>query len=224
MIINLPSNFAYEAQGTSGYGYAYVDKERKKLILKGNISYSRVITKLMYDLNEHDICPYCGCKLSKATTTLDHCIPVDRGGPTIPENLIICCSNCNEEKGNMNKEEYLFYRSLKTNSEKIEYEKYIQKNLEKTKMKKGCDIPDEWTVDPKEIDIFVSINFRENIKRSKKYQKVKKNYKKYGKLIYPIISDENGILLDGFYSLMYSKENNISDITIIKLDNVERRC
>lgn len=42
------------------------------------------------------ICVYCG---SRAVSTMDHCIPVERGGKTAQGNLIPACRSCNNSKG-----------------------------------------------------------------------------------------------------------------------------
>ena len=44
-------------------------------------------------------CGYCGIKLTKENTTLDHKIPVSAGGKTTYNNLISCCRKCNYTKG-----------------------------------------------------------------------------------------------------------------------------
>jgi len=41
--------------------------------------------------------------------TVDHKLPVSRGGQTIPENLAICCQNCNTDKSDMTEREYEDY-------------------------------------------------------------------------------------------------------------------
>jgi 5-methylcytosine-specific restriction endonuclease McrA len=45
-------------------------------------------------------CAYCGVKLSTYTATLDHVIPLSRGGSDEPRNLVWCCKKCNYSKGN----------------------------------------------------------------------------------------------------------------------------
>jgi 5-methylcytosine-specific restriction endonuclease McrA len=55
-------------------------------------------------------CGYCGAKVCERRTldwrgpgvfnpSLDHVIPVSVGGQTVPENLMLCCVNCNSTKG-----------------------------------------------------------------------------------------------------------------------------
>ena len=43
-------------------------------------------------------CQYCGCKLSKKSATLDHVIPVSKGGATSFDNTVAACFDCNGKK------------------------------------------------------------------------------------------------------------------------------
>ena len=43
-------------------------------------------------------CMYCGKNLSVAEATIDHIIPLSRGGYTEDENLTVCCYECNQNK------------------------------------------------------------------------------------------------------------------------------
>lgn len=56
---------------------------------------------------ENTMCHYCGDTLKSKNRTIDHKIPISRGGQTILENLVVSCKGCNEDKGMMNDEEYL---------------------------------------------------------------------------------------------------------------------
>jgi 5-methylcytosine-specific restriction endonuclease McrA len=44
-------------------------------------------------------CVYCASPLDAAGATLDHVIPVSRGGSHAPGNLVIACHRCNQLKG-----------------------------------------------------------------------------------------------------------------------------
>lgn len=44
-------------------------------------------------------CAYCGKLLSTYTVTIDHVVPLSRGGTNDPENLRWCCKKCNTAKG-----------------------------------------------------------------------------------------------------------------------------
>ena len=58
------------------------------------------------------ICHYCGWKVSPAELTMDHIIPLSRGGRTERENISACCKECN------NKKKYLL---------PVEWDEYVQR-------------------------------------------------------------------------------------------------
>ena len=45
-------------------------------------------------------CLYCGCPINNSTGTLDHVVPVSRGGRTNWENIVTACAPCNTRKAN----------------------------------------------------------------------------------------------------------------------------
>ena len=55
-------------------------------------------------------CHYCGVTLSVATMTLDHVVPVNRGGTTCLDNLVASCAPCNQEKGGLSLAEFMVSR------------------------------------------------------------------------------------------------------------------
>ena len=46
------------------------------------------------------VCIYCGHPLSEEDATIDHIIPLSRGGLNEPENCVASCAACNTAKGN----------------------------------------------------------------------------------------------------------------------------
>lgn len=44
------------------------------------------------------VCYYCGGKFPPAELTMDHLIPVSRGGRSIRANVVPCCKECNNRK------------------------------------------------------------------------------------------------------------------------------
>ena len=51
-------------------------------------------------IREQRVCFYCGKLIkNKKDLTLDHILPVIQGGTNSPDNLVCCCSRCNEIKG-----------------------------------------------------------------------------------------------------------------------------
>ncbi|MGH7208097.1 MAG: HNH endonuclease [Nitrospiraceae bacterium] len=51
------------------------------------------------------VCRYCGERLSAENATLDHLVPVSKGGADSPENLATCCFLCNSIKSGKTYEE-----------------------------------------------------------------------------------------------------------------------
>ena len=54
--------------------------------------------KIKVAISIPDRCPYCNKALSKENAHLDHVYPVSKGGLSILENLVYCCSECNSKK------------------------------------------------------------------------------------------------------------------------------
>lgn len=44
------------------------------------------------------ICHYCGCQVGAAALTMDHVVPVARGGASAKGNVVPACGACNKRK------------------------------------------------------------------------------------------------------------------------------
>jgi 5-methylcytosine-specific restriction endonuclease McrA len=44
------------------------------------------------------ICYFCGKKFPRDELTMDHLVPVSRGGKSTKSNIVVSCKNCNSEK------------------------------------------------------------------------------------------------------------------------------
>lgn len=55
-------------------------------------------------LKRTDVCRYCN---SKEELTVDHVLPLSRGGKSGMKNLAVACRKCNQDKGALTHEEYL---------------------------------------------------------------------------------------------------------------------
>ncbi|MEF3168183.1 MAG: HNH endonuclease [Deltaproteobacteria bacterium] len=44
------------------------------------------------------ICFYCGRKVTPTELTMDHIVPISRGGKSEKNNLVPCCKECNSKK------------------------------------------------------------------------------------------------------------------------------
>ncbi|MDE1940713.1 MAG: HNH endonuclease [Patescibacteria group bacterium] len=54
-------------------------------------------------------CRYCGKSLNNKTVTIDHQIPLSRGGTNWPSNLVPSCRSCNCSKGTQTFREFVIY-------------------------------------------------------------------------------------------------------------------
>ena len=89
-------------------------------------------------LRDNGICQYCRVKLDKKNFTFDHIVPVSQGGKTNWKNIVSCCKECNQKKGN---------RTPESAGMKIIKEPYVPDNFEiHNKSVSKNIIPDEWRV------------------------------------------------------------------------------
>ena len=51
-------------------------------------------------LRDSNRCQYCGRKFSSSELSLDHVVPISRGGKSSWENVVCACLPCNVKKGN----------------------------------------------------------------------------------------------------------------------------
>ncbi|MFC5596468.1 HNH endonuclease [Deinococcus cellulosilyticus] len=90
-------------------------QNRRALLLKANGFFSNQDVISIYN-QQNGLCLYCYKELH-GKYSLDHKIPLSRGGTNWPSNLACTCMLCNYSKGNKTPEEYILYRqSLKEES------------------------------------------------------------------------------------------------------------
>lgn len=66
-------------------------------------------------------CLYCEKRVTKSNATTDHIVPISKGGNNCQVNLIVCCFDCNNERGDMKFTEYLKLKNSKYKKLKIPY-------------------------------------------------------------------------------------------------------
>jgi len=77
-------------------------------VIRLNILYKHfesLPSKLAIFYRDMFMCAYCGKVCSDDEVTIDHIIPKSRGGNWSWENLVTCCKDCNQLKGNLTPEE-----------------------------------------------------------------------------------------------------------------------
>lgn len=210
MKIPLPENYSYKDVANVKDGILYIYKLSD-------------FEDLMYDLTyatmASDTCYYCGNPISRDKSTLDHLYPRNLGGPTLPNNLRICCSTCNSTKSNMTEEQFIYYRSLSPESQQ-EFFRDISLHNHILKKWFGPIIPKDWISNEPIEKIIIYFYIYKEVK-GRSYKKIEKNYKKYRHIIRPIIVDRNFKLLNGFTVLLFAKNNSILSVPTIVLENVE---
>ena len=183
------------------------------------IEFEDLMYGITYATKETDRCYYCLKPLTRENSTLDHIYPRNLGGPSIPNNLCVSCGNCNSNKSNMFEKNFLTYTSL-SNDEKKKFYKDYNSFLHFLKKWYVPIMPNDW-VTYERIDKIDLVDFPYPFVKGKSYNKVRKFYKKYGRLYRAIIVDRNFKLLDGFNTFIFAKEKNISSVPVIILENVE---
>ncbi len=70
---------------------AHIKKEREKARkLRSTSWWKNKISK--------QLCYFCKKKFSKTQLTMDHLIPLVRGGKSIKNNIVVSCKSCNSQK------------------------------------------------------------------------------------------------------------------------------
>ncbi len=71
--------------------------------------------------NKNAKCIYCETKLTQENATTDHIIPISEGGNNCQVNLMVCCFDCNNERGSMEFSQYLRIKNTKYKGVRIPY-------------------------------------------------------------------------------------------------------
>lgn len=69
--------------------------------------------KEFIEKNEDTKCPYCDTKLTIENATADHIVPISKGGNNAQVNLIVVCSECNNQRGDLDFNDYLRIKNPK---------------------------------------------------------------------------------------------------------------
>lgn len=55
-------------------------------------------THWWYRRIEAGVCHYCGREVGRENLTMDHIVPLSRGGKSTKGNIVACCKECNNKK------------------------------------------------------------------------------------------------------------------------------
>lgn len=210
MKISLPENYSYKKIGKVKDGILH---------MRSHIFFEDVMFDLIYMQKVHK-CHYCGKPISRSESTIDHLYPRDLGGPTIPDNLAICCPECNVCKDNMTEDQFIHYSSIRDIKKKKNFYQEVSLSNDIFKKTNGPMIPKSW-ISEASIEKITSDFFVSKGVNAKGYRKAEKSYKEYGQIIRPIIVDKNFKLLDGFYALLFAQNNSINSLYTVVLENFE---
>lgn len=216
MIIDLPRKFSTEATTRNK---AFI--KRGVLKFNRNCNFLSLMYQLTYSLKNDKICPYCGRRMEQNEMTLDHIYPRDLGGPTITNNLLPCCKECNSKKGNLTKEQFLNMLLAEQKGNEEKYLRAIRKQQEELRKRGEYELPSMWVekLNIREIQDLYSPHF--NYRKTKMYNSIKEYYARYGILKRPILLDRNMIILDEILIYLFAKDRGVKKIPVIILDNVK---
>ena len=62
---------------------------------------------------KHPYCHYCEIRVDHDTRSVDHVIPLSRGGSNKQDNVVLACQKCNGEKADMTADEYAIVKEDK---------------------------------------------------------------------------------------------------------------
>ena len=209
MIIELPDNYDFRGQAVVEDGILKVNS----FVYWKKLAYEMAIAV------KGKKCWYCGKELEDYEITIDHLYPQSLGGLTIPDNIAPSCSRCNNSKSNLTESQYRHILAAPSEEKGSIRRRFLKRNQDKL-FQKGFVLPKEWITHKRITNILVTMNTDQKYPY-RKYGKIAKFYKEHRRLPYPIIVDRNNYLLDGFLVLMFAKNNNITDIPAIELENVE---
>ena len=187
------------------------------LFIRNRWSLIQVMSSLTYQMKGRRECYYCHKKFFPSEMTLDHLYPQQIGGPTVTNNLVPCCNECNGRKGNLTREEYFVFSHLCSTDEKLKYSIELNKKRKELQKKGLYELPAEWLQEtPTNRIKFHTIKISEE-----EYSRKQEKFLEYGHLPKPIVVDRELNLLDGFHWLIIARNYDLKTVPAIKLENVE---
>ena len=133
----LETTDSYQIITASGKAYPWPSVVRLRYYVKIKRLHNFIpLTKENIYLRDNFTCAYCGRKYPKSMLTVDHVIPVSKGGEKSWTNLVTACIKCNNTKANRTPEEA---------GMKLLFKPYKPRFIPSTKIAlKLTRIPDDW--------------------------------------------------------------------------------
>ncbi len=78
--------------------WIHIDKDPKHIAREKAKARELRKTQWWKDKLNQGICYYCSRKCNADELTMDHVVPMVRGGKSIKRNIVSCCKECNNEK------------------------------------------------------------------------------------------------------------------------------
>ena len=88
-----------------------MDFDRRMAHIKREKAKTRLLRKSTWWSNKvgnEGKCYYCQVKLDLELATMDHIVPLSRGGETTKGNIVVSCKMCNTKKADLTPVELLF--------------------------------------------------------------------------------------------------------------------
>lgn len=217
MIIEIPEKFYKKITRDK-----YVKVENGILEIHGFWNFKRLMVDIAYEIKGKEKCYYCKKRIYDSQVTIDHLFPEAYGGISVPNNLVPTCKRCNNEKADMNEQEYNEWRSIRDSLRRKEYYVKITQSKVARKfssdIKRTFDVPEEWITYTSLSNIY-SLE-KKKIKTGKTYKKIYNFIKKYGKVPRILVVSKNNVLLDGKIVYDVCEDLELESIPVIILENV----
>ena len=78
--------------------WVFIDKDEKHIKRERKKARELKKTQWWQNLLNKGICHFCHKKFSADELTMDHLVPVSRGGKSNKGNIVVCCKDCNNLK------------------------------------------------------------------------------------------------------------------------------
>ncbi len=115
--------------------YRFIMNRFKKL-QSGEMRWSSSIREWIREKENPEQCIYCG---AREKLTVDHMIPLSRGGPDYPDNAVMVCGHCNSSKGDKRLYEF-FGLKMRNKIPRIAEGKYLKLIYDELEMRDLLDM------------------------------------------------------------------------------------